>query len=52
MENARCLLRYSMQIAMLRQLLEKKLISEKEYSLLKNKLMDDYHVLSDLTSVQ
>lgn len=44
------LLRYSMQIAFLKQLLEKKLITEKEYSLIKNRLMKDYKVNSDLTS--
>ncbi len=44
------LLRYSMQLAFLKQLLEKKLITEKEYSLIKNRLMKDYKVNSDLTS--
>jgi len=39
-----------MQLAFLRQLLEKQLITEKEYSLIKNRLMKDYNVISDLTS--
>ena len=44
------LIRYSMQLAFLKQLLEKKLITEKEYSLIKNRLMIDYKINSDLTS--
>jgi ribosomal protein L35 len=44
------LIRYSMQIAMLKQLLARKLISEKEYTLVKQKLMKDYKVLSDITA--
>lgn len=44
------LIRYSMQLAFLKQLLEKKLITEKEYSLIKNRLMKDYKIISDLTS--
>ncbi|HHW67157.1 MAG: hypothetical protein PWP07_1166 [Epulopiscium sp.] len=44
------LIRYSMQIAMLGQLLSLALINEKEFSLIKNKLMQDYGVVSDLTS--
>ncbi|MBE6061892.1 MAG: conjugal transfer protein [Clostridium sulfidigenes] len=44
------LIRYSMQIAMLRQLLVLALITEKEFALVKNKLMQDYGVVSDLTS--
>lgn len=42
--------RYSMQIAMLKQLLARKLISEKEYTLVKQRLMKDYKVLSDITA--
>lgn len=48
--NKNNLIRYSMQLAYLRQLLEKKLITDKEYSLIKNRLMKDYKVVSDLTS--
>ena len=44
------LLRYSMQLAFLRQLLEKQLISDREYSLIKNRLMKDYKIISDLSS--
>ncbi|MCB8818587.1 hypothetical protein SAMN05446037_102527 [Anaerovirgula multivorans] len=44
------LIRYSMQIAMLGQLLALALITEKEFSLIKNRLMQDYGVISDLTS--
>ena len=44
------LIRYSMQIAMLKQLLLLTLITDKEFSLIKNKLMQDYGVISDLTS--
>jgi hypothetical protein len=39
-----------MQIAMLKQLLFLALITDKEFSLIKNKLMQDYGVISDLTS--
>ncbi|WVT92550.1 SHOCT domain-containing protein [Enterococcus durans] len=44
------LIRYSMQIAMLNQLLAQKLISEKEYYLVKQKIMKDYKIVSDITS--
>ena len=44
------LIRYSMQLAFLKQLLEKKLISDREYSLIKNRLMKDYKIVSDLLS--
>lgn len=40
------LIRYSMQLAFLKQLLEKKLISDREYSLIKNRLMKDYKIVS------
>ena len=43
------MMRYSMQLAMLKQLLDKKLISEKEYTIIKNKLMNDYKVFSNFT---
>lgn len=42
------ILKYSMQIAMLKQLLIKKLINEKEYEKKKKELMKEYGVLSDL----
>lgn len=44
------LIRYSMQIAMLGQLFSLALITEKEFTLIKNKLMNDYGIVSDLTS--
>lgn len=44
------LIRYSMQIAMLNQLLARKMISEKEYDLVKSKLMQDYKIVSDITA--
>lgn len=44
------LIRYSMQLAMLRQLLAEKLITEKEYTDVKARLMKDYKIHSDLTS--
>lgn len=44
------LIRYSMQLAMLTQLLNKKKINEKEYHLIKRRLMQDYNIKSDLTS--
>ncbi|NBK20229.1 SHOCT domain-containing protein [Anaerotruncus sp. 1XD42-93] len=37
-----------MQLAFLKQLLDKKLITDKEYSLIKNRLMKDYKVVSNL----
>lgn len=42
------ILRYSMQLAMLKQLLNKKLINEMEYRKIKIKLMKDYGVVSDI----
>ena len=44
------LLRYSMQLSMLRQLLNKKLISEFEYKKIKKRLMRDYKIVSDITA--
>lgn len=42
------MLRYSIQLAMLKQLLDKELISELEYNKIKNRLMRDYGIVSDL----
>ena len=42
------ILKYSMQIAMLKQLLIKELINEKEYEKIKKKLMEEYKIVSDL----
>ncbi len=44
------LLRYSMQLAMLKQLLNKKLITEEEYNRVLRKLKKDYGVISNLTT--
>ena len=42
------LLRYSMQLSMLKQLLSKKLISE--YQIIQKKLMKDYGIISNITA--
>lgn len=39
-----------MQLAMLKQLLDKQLITDKEYALIKARLMKDYRVVSDITT--
>lgn len=39
------ILKYSMQIAMLKQLLRKELINEKEYEKIKKKLMEEYKIV-------
>ena len=44
------LIRYSIQLAFLKQLLERKLITDTEYSLIKQRLMKDYRVVSELSS--
>lgn len=44
------LLRYSMQLSMLKQLLNKKLISDFEYEKIKKRLMKDYNIVSDITA--
>ncbi len=43
------LLRYSMQLSMLKQLLKRKLISEFEYNLIEKKLKSDYEIVSNLS---
>lgn len=43
------LLDYSIQIAMLKQLKKKKLITESEYRLIFNQLRKKYGVVSDMT---
>ena len=42
------ILKYIMQIAMLKQLLIKELINENEYEKIKKKLMEEYKIVSDL----
>ncbi|WP_423245127.1 SHOCT domain-containing protein [Faecalibacterium prausnitzii] len=44
------MIRYSIQLAFLKQLLERKLITDREYSLIKQRLMKDYRVVSELSS--
>lgn len=44
------LIRYSIQLAFLKQLLGRKLITDREYSLIKQRLMKDYRVVSELSS--
>ena len=44
------ILRYSMQLAMLKQLLLKKLITEDEYKLILKNLMKDYGIISHITT--
>ncbi|VBB08639.1 Hypothetical protein LUCI_3917 [Lucifera butyrica] len=42
------LIQYSMQIAMLKQLLSRSLITADEYKAIKSKLMKDYGITSDI----
>ena len=44
------LLRYSMQLAMLRQLLIAKKITESEHQKIERRLKKDYGIISDITS--
>ena len=44
------IMRYSMQLAMLKQLLVKKLITEKEYIIIQQKLMNDYNISNNIMS--
>lgn len=44
------LLRYSLQLSFLRQLIVHGQITEKEYEMIKNVLMKDYNIRSDLTA--
>lgn len=44
------LLRYSMQLSMLKQLLSKKLINETEYQIIQKRLMKDYGIVSNITA--
>lgn len=45
------LLQYSKELSLLSQLLQSRLITEKEYQQIKQKLMKEYHILSDLTGM-
>lgn len=44
------ILKYSIQLSMLKQLLERKLINDFEYSLIEKKLKSDYGVISNITT--
>ena len=44
------LLRYTMHLAMLKQLRGKHLINESEYLLIQKKLMKDYGIVSNITA--
>ena len=44
------IIRYSVQLAMLKQLLIKKLISEEEYKRLLRRLKRDYGIVSNITT--
>ncbi len=44
------LLRYSIQLSMLKHLLHIKKISEKEYQLLQKELMKEYKIVSNITA--
>ena len=50
MDNTK-LLRYSLQLSMLKQLLQLKLISEKEYQLIEKTIKKDYSVVSSITTL-
>lgn len=49
--NGKKLLQYSKELSMLSQLLQHKLITEKEYQKIKIKLMKEYNIVSDLTAM-
>ena len=49
MDNKK-ILRYSMQLSMLKQLLSKKLINENEYQIIQKRLMKDYGIVSNITA--
>ena len=48
--NSTKLLRYSMQLSMVKQLRSLKLINENEYRLIEKKLKKDYGVISNITA--
>ncbi|WP_331491018.1 SHOCT domain-containing protein [Schaedlerella arabinosiphila] len=45
------LLQYSIELSLLTQLLQSKLITENEYQKIKQKLMKEYKITSDLTAM-
>lgn len=50
MIDGKKLLRYSMQLSMLKQLLKMKLINQLEYEQIQKRLMRDYGVVSNITA--
>lgn len=44
------LLQYSAELSLLAQLFQNKLITEEEYQKIKRKLMNEYKIVSDLTT--
>ena len=50
MKKVDAIVRYSIQLAFLKQLIDSGLINEKEYSLIKTCLMNEYGIKSDLTA--
>lgn len=49
--NPNRLLDYSIELSLLTQLFQNKLITEEEYQKIKQELMKEYHILSDLTAM-
>lgn len=49
--NGNKLLQYSMELSLLSQLLASKQITKKEYYKIKQELMKEYHIQSDLTAM-
>ncbi len=45
------LLDYSMELALLVQLFQKKLVTKEEYQLIKKQLMKEYYIVSDITAI-
>ena len=50
-ENQEEILEYSMELSLLRQLLYYKLITEQEYQKVKQQLMKEYKIVSDITAM-
>lgn len=50
-DRATKLLDYSMEISLLTQLLQCKLITENEYQKIKQQLMKEYKIVSDITAM-
>lgn len=50
-ENQEEILEYSMELSLLTQLLYYKLITEQEYQKIKQQLMKEYKIVSDITAM-